>query len=320
MGAREGKVFNHRADVKDAECSRRSKGKWRDILRARMQEYYRQGSEYHDTISEVAGSRPSAEEEALFRALAVAVGRDRPLRILEIGAGKAESAQGLLRRVRAAAYVALDPSLRAVRTARDENPGYSALVGDGTTLPFRDGTFDACFFNYVLEHSVDPGEFLLEATRVTAVGGVLGMIVPVTDLPWMLPASLRHRQRDVAFSMRMMTGRWLNAILIRYVPGYFSFSLVRDPAALSQPPSEFQPDDDQVYWGTSLEIAKFLSSHGCDILWSAGRDISGYIVNGRRGWVDAVRYLLFGVYRATLLRWKPEQYTTTVSLVARRQA
>jgi SAM-dependent methyltransferase len=52
------------------------------------------------------------------------------------------------------------------------------VVGDGYRLPFRDGTFDAIFCEYVIEHVSDPERFLLSASRALKPGGIFYLEVP----------------------------------------------------------------------------------------------------------------------------------------------
>jgi len=53
-----------------------------------------------------------------------------------------------------------------------ENPLlHRGVVLDGARLPFDDGIFDVVFSRYVLEHVVNPSEFLSEVHRVLKAGG-----------------------------------------------------------------------------------------------------------------------------------------------------
>lgn len=55
---------------------------------------------------------------------------------------------------------------------------YTTLIADIHKLPFKDGTFDSCICNAVLEHVVEPGIALQECNRILRDGGVLWLSVP----------------------------------------------------------------------------------------------------------------------------------------------
>jgi len=52
------------------------------------------------------------------------------------------------------------------------------VVGDGHCPPFPDGTFDAVFCDYVIEHVHDPERFLAAASRVLKLDGIFYLEVP----------------------------------------------------------------------------------------------------------------------------------------------
>lgn len=62
----------------------------------------------------------------------------------------------------------------------DASWDYSSLdaIADLATLPFRDGSFDACVNIVTLEHVKDPARVLREIARVLKPGGRLLLIVP----------------------------------------------------------------------------------------------------------------------------------------------
>ena len=52
------------------------------------------------------------------------------------------------------------------------------VVGNGYCLPFPDGTFDAVFCDYVIEHVGDPESFLAAASRVLKPEGIFYLEIP----------------------------------------------------------------------------------------------------------------------------------------------
>jgi SAM-dependent methyltransferase len=95
--------------------------------------------------------------------------------VLDIGCGAGHdldllAAHGLV-------AVGLDASTVMVDESRRR--GHGALVrGDGATLPFADGAFDACRIERVLMHVDDPAEVLAEIYRVLRPGGFLAAFEP----------------------------------------------------------------------------------------------------------------------------------------------
>jgi len=291
----------------------------RDELSRRMLEYYRTTASYYEEVKAVAPERPSEEEMVLFDALVRFYDPSRAeVRVLELGCGRCESAPKLMAMLGAGSYHAVEASPDAAAFARKNHPDFQIDVGDFTHLSHPTGAFDVVFMNYVLEHTCRPDQVLREALRVLRPGGLVGMIVPVCDLPWLTPQSLRHRNRNPMFMVRYAARQWAHLLRLRYLSGYFSFPLVTDPFVLTHPGEPFLPDDDQVYIASTAEITKYLKQQGCEILFSVGRDISTYIRNGRRPMVDALRALSFFGLRASLWRWDPLAYTSTVVVVARK--
>jgi len=289
-------------------------------LARKMLSYYQATAVYHANVAALAGSRPSEEELALFSAIA----RERQdrqngaTRVLELGCGRCESAPKLLAMLGGGEYHGIDASAEAVTFGARANPAFHIQVGDISQLPYGDESFDVVVLNYVLEHTCEPDRVLDEALRVLRCRGTIGMIVPVTDVPWITPPSLRHRVHDPLFIVRHTCERWTHFLKLRYLPNYFAFPLVYDPIVLADPSSTFVSDDDLVYLGSSLEISKYLRTKGCEIVAQLNRDISSTICNGRRPWVDAARTAVFFVLRCSLVQLDSSRYTSTVSLVARK--
>jgi SAM-dependent methyltransferase len=284
-----------------------------------MLEYYRGTPSYHDEVKAVAPDRPSEEEMILFNALVRLHGpATAETRVLELGCGRCESAPKLMQMLGGGQYHAVEASADAAAFARNHYPGFNVEVGDISRLNYPDATFDIVFLNYVLEHTCEPNLVLDEGLRVLRPGGLLGMIVPVCDLPWLTPQSLRHRARNPLFLAPYALRLWAHFMRLRYSREYFGFPLVDEPFILSCPGQPFQPDDDQVYVGSTIEITKYLKHRGGNIAFCEGRDISTYIRNGRRPLVDFLRTLTFWGLRGSLSRWDPKAYTSTITVVARK--
>jgi SAM-dependent methyltransferase len=69
----------------------------------------------------------------------------------------------------------IDLSPRMIEVARRANPGVDYHVGDGSRLPFDDGSFDVSFTACVLHHVpvVERKAFVAEMARVTRPGGLV---------------------------------------------------------------------------------------------------------------------------------------------------
>ena len=113
-------------------------------------------------------------------------------RVLDMGAGAGRHAFEVYRR--GADIVALDYNLAdlkdvkglfgAMAEAGEAPVGASAntVNGDGTRLPFPDGTFDRIICSEVMEHIPDDAAAARELARVLKPGGTLAVTVP-TWLP-----------------------------------------------------------------------------------------------------------------------------------------
>lgn len=103
-----------------------------------------------------------------------------PVRVLEVGPGKGELAERMVREL-GADVVAVDQSERMVELARTR--GVNARLGDVQELPFADESFDACVAAWMLYHVPDLHRGLSELARVLRPAGRL---VAVTNSVWNL--------------------------------------------------------------------------------------------------------------------------------------
>ena len=114
----------------------------------------------------------SIGQDAHWRAATTAALDVKPgERVLDLAAGTGASSAPL---VQAGADVwSLDRSEGMVAVGRARHPEIVFAVGDGETLPFADGSFDAVTVSFGLRNMTHPVAVLRELARVTAEGGRL---------------------------------------------------------------------------------------------------------------------------------------------------
>ena len=119
-------------------------------------------------------ARIAAEESATGpdpRQVALeAVAEVRPRRVLEVGPGRGELAERIVREL-GAEVVAVDQSPRMVELTRAR--GVEAIVGDVQELPFSNGQFDCVLAAWMLYHVPDLDRALRELQRVLRPEGRL---------------------------------------------------------------------------------------------------------------------------------------------------
>jgi demethylmenaquinone methyltransferase/2-methoxy-6-polyprenyl-1,4-benzoquinol methylase len=91
--------------------------------------------------------------------------------VLDLAAGTGTSSQPFADR--GARVVPCDFSVGMLRVGKRGRPHLPFTAGDGTRLPFADGTFDAVTVSFGLRNIVDPDAGLREMLRVTRSGGRL---------------------------------------------------------------------------------------------------------------------------------------------------
>jgi demethylmenaquinone methyltransferase / 2-methoxy-6-polyprenyl-1,4-benzoquinol methylase len=92
-------------------------------------------------------------------------------RVLDLAAGTGTSSQPFADA--GADVVPCDFSIGMLRVGKKAKPVLPFTAGDGTRLPFADGTFDAVTISFGLRNIVDPAAGLAEMRRVTKPGGRL---------------------------------------------------------------------------------------------------------------------------------------------------
>lgn len=107
---------------------------------------------------------PQPQEVAFAEAMAAA-----PRRVIEVGCGRGEFAEALVRAGIEVIAVDQSPRMAELTAAR----GVDARVGDIQELPFPAASFDAAVANFMLYHVPDLDRGLSELARVLRPAGVL---------------------------------------------------------------------------------------------------------------------------------------------------
>lgn len=174
-------------------------------------------SEYDYAVFEYL--RSAKVVEALERAGARITGR-----VLDAGCGGGGTALSLAEESSFAVGLDLDARFlgSGTRLAGEKGIGNTGFVqGDGSRLPFRDGTFDLVFSHSVIEHVASAEGYLSECRRVLRPGGILylstapylslaGAHLPRLVLPIPIHILLG---RPVAFRIFCWLGRHAPALL-----------------------------------------------------------------------------------------------------------
>jgi ubiquinone/menaquinone biosynthesis C-methylase UbiE len=139
----------------------------------------------------------------------------------------------------------IDIDVPGLRKAADRFGGRVAFVcGDGTALPFPDGSVDVLVFNHIYEHVVDPDAVVAEMHRVLSDDGVLylglgnrlGIVEPHYKLPFLsyLPPALADRYvrasgRADQYYERFRTRRGLRRMLSAFHVWDYTFPVLATP-------------------------------------------------------------------------------------------
>jgi ubiquinone/menaquinone biosynthesis C-methylase UbiE len=110
--------------------------------------------------------------------------------LLDLGCGTGGM---LVHLQRLAPAVGLDTAPEAAETCRKR--GVPFVMGWGSTLPFRDGSFGMVTALDVIEHIPEEHGVLLEMRRVLRPGGVLLVTVPAYQFLWSRHDELNHHKR-----------------------------------------------------------------------------------------------------------------------------
>lgn len=218
-----------------------------DDAKRRLDRFWDTSREYYDQ-ARAANPEASPERRRLFAHLR---GGER---VLDLGAGSCENALWLPDGCR---YVGFDVSTSALVAARELGRPGDRVRGDGESLPFTSGSFDAVLSTWVLEHLHDPPATFAEIARVLAPGGLLLLVGSTWDLPWEIPPSLDPGRRLPVAATRL--ARQLRTL----ADGRLRFERVREPRVLTE---GYVPDADAVHVAQSWTVARWLERCGFEIV------------------------------------------------------
>jgi SAM-dependent methyltransferase len=115
--------------------------------------------------------------EQMARDLVPWLGVRRDARWLDVGCGTGALTDAIMDVAWPGEVTGLDASEAFLEVARRKVPGAHFEVGDATALPFPDQSFEAAVSSLLIAYLDDPAAALRELVRVTAPGGVVGVMV-----------------------------------------------------------------------------------------------------------------------------------------------
>lgn len=131
---------------------------------------------YYDTQYHFAQDVERPNEARMWRAMRE-IAPIAGTSFLDLGCGAGWATR--LARSRGAGHaVGLDFSTTALELAQRHTPAASWVLGDGTTLPFADATFDRVYSHGSMEHFPDVRKGFAELHRVLRPGGLAVTVVP----------------------------------------------------------------------------------------------------------------------------------------------
>jgi 2-polyprenyl-3-methyl-5-hydroxy-6-metoxy-1,4-benzoquinol methylase len=176
---------------------------------------------------------------------------DKPVRVLEIGAGRSGFGQFLL---------AQGLRKQCVWTAQDvtqQNADWlntyadKVIFGDIETACAEDG-YEIVFSTFVLEHVVNPPAHLARlASLAKAAQGTLFIFCPRYDVPGYLAPSCRHLSRTLKLQFLLIS---VLSRIKTILTGKSAYLIQTDLAAFHQP---FFTDADAVHWVSQLDLRCF---------------------------------------------------------------
>lgn len=137
-------------------------------------------------------------------------------RCLDIGCGVGEDTRAMAGAFGAEA-VGIDVNPRMVEEAQSRSagrPGVTFRVGDASSLPFPDASFDAGWVKRTLMHIAEPARVIAEMVRVIRPGGRVVAVEPDLEVVLLVEVTRKVLARRAAGYANAWAGRRLRRLLL----------------------------------------------------------------------------------------------------------
>jgi 2-polyprenyl-3-methyl-5-hydroxy-6-metoxy-1,4-benzoquinol methylase/uncharacterized protein YbaR (Trm112 family) len=144
-------------------------------------EHYKIDAEIFDYFAE--RDFPATEhDERRLREYIISEIPKKPLRILDVGSGGAWAARELSST--SEMFVSFDISQKNIKKSLQLNPNnnHFGVVGDALNLPFKKDVYDLIIASEIIEHIVEPREFISKLTCLLKSGGKLIVSTPYKEV------------------------------------------------------------------------------------------------------------------------------------------
>lgn len=132
-------------------------------------------------------------------------------KILDIGAGKGQMADRVMKASQGAEVYAVEPSEKRVASMKQRLPAIKSSVASAESLPFPDGHFDKAYTTMALHHFSDLDTALRQVVRVLKSGG--SFVILEVEPGSALGMVFRFFGRLIGEHMNIMTEEQLSARL-----------------------------------------------------------------------------------------------------------
>lgn len=233
-------------------------------LRERLDAFYANPPTY--PVFEASVNR-DAEYEQIFRLIQASFQpADRPIRVLELGAGRSDLPNYVRRRGLNVEYDAQDVTSANADYLRPLVHHFH--LGDISEIR---GLYDLILSTYVFEHVSAPREFLEHVSRLLAPGGWHMLICPRYDVPGYLCPSLRH----VGWLARhVLMCRLAGTRFMSLLDGRPRFLVNTDPAVFHGP---WRVDVDAVHLVSQFDVSRWHRCNGFSEVRRLRRDGTGLL-------------------------------------------